>query len=454
MRARVPETVPETGKDRPLSSVELRVGTLGEPRFPSPLDLPLEGPEATGSFVPEGTRVRYSVEVEPGEDGTSDPDPVLMEKAGPRRRIFFDPAATTAAIVTCGGLCPGTNTVIRSLFYELHHRYGVRRVLGIRYGFRGLTPEGEPPIEMAPAFVRNIQAFGGTMLGSSRGHQDPSVMVDTLERHGVGVLFAIGGDGTQRGVHAIAVEALRRGLALGVVGVPKTIDNDIPFVYRSFGFSTALDKAREVIQGAHTEALGAPRGVGLVKLMGRHAGFIAAGAALASQEVNFVLIPEVPFDLEGERGFLAMLERRLDDRGHAVVVVAEGAGQHLFGDRPIERDASENVKLHDIGPFLRRKIEEHFTRQRKEVHVKYFDPSYLVRSVPATSDDRLHCDALARHAAHAGMAGKTDVMVGVWHNVYIQVPIPAVNGRTKSLSPQGGVWMAVLEATGQPRRFG
>jgi 6-phosphofructokinase 1 len=330
----------------------------------------------------------------------------------------------------------------------------VRRVLGIRYGFRGLTPDGEPPVEMTPVYVRTIQAFGGTVLGSSRGHQDPEVMVDTLERLGVGILFAIGGDGTQRGAHAITEEARRRGLTLGVVTIPKTIDNDIPFVYRSFGFFTALDKAREVIQGAHTEAMGVPRGVGLVKLMGRHAGFIAAGAALASQEVNFVLIPEVPFELEGEDGFLAVLERRLDERGHAVVLVAEGAGQHLFGERPIERDVSHNIKLHDIGPFLRKEIEQHFTRRRKEVHVKYFDPSYLVRSVPATSDDRLHCNSLARHAAHAGMAGKTDVMVGLWHNVYIQVPIPAVNGRIKRLSPQGGVWMAVLEATGQPRRFG
>ncbi len=436
----------------PLTSAELAVRTLGAPRFPSPLDLPAVSPEATGSFVPEDTRVRHRIEVEPG--GEPPGEPVLLEKAGPRARIFFDPAATTAAIVTCGGLCPGTNNVIRSLFYELHHRYHVRRVLGVRYGFRGLTPQGEPPVEMDPGYVRRIQAFGGTVLGSSRGHQDPGVMVDTLAARGVDVLFAIGGDGTQRGAHEIAEEARRRGLALAVVGIPKTIDNDIPFVYRSFGFFTALDKAREVIQGAHTEAIGVPRGVGLVKLMGRHAGYIAAGATLASGEVNFVLIPEVPFALDGENGFLAVLERRLDQRGHAVVVVAEGAGQDLFGGLPEECDASGNVKLHDIGPLLRARVEEHFTRRGKEVHVKYFDPSYLVRSVPATSEDRLHCDALARHAAHAGMAGKTDVMIGFWHHVYVHVPIPAVGAREKRLAPEGGVWQAVLEATGQPRLFG
>lgn len=425
--------------------------TLGEPRFDSPLDLPAVSPEATGSFVVEGTRVRHRIEVEPDADPAV--EPALFEKAGPRARIYFDPARTTAAIVTCGGLCPGTNTVIRSLFYELHHRYRVARVLGVRYGFRGLTPEGEGPVEMDPAYVRRIQAFGGTVLGSSRGHQEPAAMVDFLAERGVDLLFAIGGDGTQRGTHAIAAEVERRGLPLAVVGIPKTIDNDIPFVYRSFGFFTALDKAREVIQGAHTEAMGAPRGVGLVKLMGRHAGFIAAGAALASQEVNFVLIPEVPFALGGPEGFLCALERRLDDRGHAVVVAAEGAGQDLFDDRKDELDASDNVKLRDIGPFLRRRIEEHFTARSKEVHVKYFDPSYLVRSVPATSEDRLHCDSLARHAAHAGMAGKTDVMIGLWHNVYVHVPIAAVNARRKRLDPKGGVWQAVLEATGQSRRF-
>lgn len=425
--------------------------TLGEPRFDSPLDLPAVSPEATGSFVVEGTRVRHRIEVEPDADPAV--EPALFEKAGPRARIYFDPARTTAAIVTCGGLCPGTNTVIRSLFYELHHRYRVARVLGVRYGFRGLTPEGEGPVEMDPAYVRRIQAFGGTVLGSSRGHQEPAAMVDFLAERGVDLLFAIGGDGTQRGTHAIAAEVERRGLPLAVVGIPKTIDNDIPFVYRSFGFFTALDKAREVIQGAHTEAMGAPRGVGLVKLMGRHAGFIAAGAALASQEVNFVLIPEVPFALGGPEGFLCALERRLDDRGHAVVVAAEGAGQDLFDDRKDELDASGNVKLRDIGPFLRRRIEEHFTARSKEVHVKYFDPSYLVRSVPATSEDRLHCDSLARHAAHAGMAGKTDVMIGLWHNVYVHVPIAAVNARRKRLDPKGGVWQAVLEATGQSRRF-
>ena len=438
----------------PVEPDELIVRRLGPPRFPSPLVLPGSDDGEGGSFVPEGTRVRLRVEIAPGEEPEA--APIAFEKAGPRGEIFFDPPRTRAAVVTCGGLCPGTNNVIRSLFHELYHRYGVKRVLGIRYGFEGLNPEaGLPPIEMTPAFVKEIHAFGGTFLGSSRGQQDVARMVDFLDRGlGVDLLFCVGGDGTQRGAHAIVEEVTRRGLAIAVVGVPKTIDNDVPFVWRSFGFFTALEKAREVIQGAHVEASGARNGIGLVQLMGRHAGFIAAGATLASQEVNFTLVPEVPFELAGEGGLLAALEERLAARGHAVIVVAEGAGQHLFDDGERERDASGNVKFRDVGGLCRQRIAEHFARRGIPVSLKYFDPSYLIRSVPANTGDSLLCDSLARHAVHAAMAGKTDLLIGYWHNAHVHVPIPAVIRRHKLLSPHGGIWSAVLSATGQPARFG
>ncbi|HEX2254756.1 MAG TPA: ATP-dependent 6-phosphofructokinase [Thermoanaerobaculia bacterium] len=431
---------------------EMEIRRLGKPIHPSPLDLPPAVPGASGSFMPEGIRVRYRVDLAPG-GGEHAEDAVSFEKAGPRERIFFDPPATRAALVTCGGLCPGVNNVIRSAYYQLYHRYGVRDVLGIRYGFLGLTPDGPEPIPLTPRFVAGIHNLGGTALGSSRGPQPIGRMVDFLEQRGIDILLCVGGDGTQRGAHAIAEEARARGLALSVVGVPKTIDNDIPFVWRSFGFFTALEKAREVIQGAHVEACGTPYGVGLVKLMGRYAGFIAAGATLASQEVNFCLIPEVPFALEGEGGFLDLLERRLRERGHAVVVVAEGAGQDLLGGVR-GTDASGNLKLADIGVHLKERIGA-FCRERGiPASIKYFDPSYLIRSVPANTADSLLCDSMARHAVHAAMAGHTDVLVGYWHNAYVHVPIPAVTRRTKRLESDGGVWTAVLEATGQPRQMG
>ena len=454
---------------KPLEPGELEVRRLGEPELDCPLPLPPIEEGASGSFVPEGTRVRCSVEVAPegspstggptalpgpggGPQGEEEAEPEgCFEKAGPRERIFFDPKETRAALVTCGGLCPGINNVVRSAFNQFYYRYGVREILGMRYGFQGLNPSaGPPPVPLTPKVVEGIHRDGGTVLGSSRGPQNPALMVDCLQDREIDILLCIGGDGTQRGAHAIWEEAERRGLELSVIGVPKTIDNDIPFVYRSFGFYTALEKAREVITGAHTEASGVPNGIGLVKLMGRYAGFIAAGATLASQEVNFTLIPEVPFDLDA---FLEALLERLEERGHAVVVVAEGAGQDLFPDDERERDASGNVKLRDVGALLRERIGERCRERGVRAPMKYFDPSYLIRSAPANTADSLLCDALARHAVHAAMAGRTDMLVGYWHNVFVHVPIPAVVRRQKRLEPKGGVWMAVLEATGQPRRF-
>ncbi len=436
----------------PLEQDELVIRDLGERTVPSPLPLPSEDKKGTGSFVREGTKVRGSMEVPPKGPAKSE---TCFEKAGPRERMFFDPRETRAAIVTCGGLCPGTNNVVRSAFYQLYYRYGVREVLGIRYGFQGLHPaSGKPPVLLTPEFVEGIHHEGGTELGSSRGPQNVPLMVDFLENREIDILFCIGGDGTQQGAHAIWEEAERRGLQISVIGIPKTIDNDIPFVYRSFGFYTAIDQARSVIQGAHVEARGVRNGIGLVKLMGRYAGFIAAGASLASQEVNFTLIPEVPFELEGEGGLLAAIEERIEERGHAVVVVAEGAGQDLFPEEQEARDASGNVRLYDVGTFLRDRIRAHFAERGISAYLKYIDPSYIVRSAPANTYDSLLCDSLARHAVHAAMAGKTDMLVGYWHDVFIHVPIPAVVRRQRRLDPAGGVWMAVLEATGQPAHLG
>jgi 6-phosphofructokinase 1 len=302
--------------------------------------------------------------------------------------------------------------------------------------------------------VDGIQLIGGTVLGSSRGPVPPGLVVDWMVREGVNMLFAIGGDGTQHGAHAIAREAAARGADLAVVGIPKTVDNDIPFVWRSFGFTTALDRARDVIACAHTEALGAWNGISVVKLMGRDAGFIAAGATLASQEVNATLIPEIPFALEGEGGFLAWLERRIADRHHAVVVVAEGAGQEHFAGTRQEFDASGNRRHHDIGVLLRERIRDHFAARGIPASVRYLDPSYYIRSVPAESDDALLCDQFARAAAHAAMAGRTDVLIGQWYSVFVHVPLAAVAARDRRITPASDIWTSVLAATGQPARFG
>ncbi|MBK9026880.1 MAG: ATP-dependent 6-phosphofructokinase [Propionivibrio sp.] len=415
----------------------MNINTLGEARFPSPLPF----------HVSDKSRVLSNVIVNPDVPVSEE---LLLEVAGPRERLFFDPKHTRAGIVTCGGLCPGLNNVIRSLVLELHHGYGVREILGFVSGYQGLDPwRGSEPIPLTPEFVEDIHKEGGTELNTSRGPVDISVAVDNLIRRKVDILFVIGGDGTQRGGEAILREAQQRGHALAVVGVPKTIDNDVAFVSRTFGYVTAVEEAVKAINCAHTEAHSVHNGISLVKIMGRHAGFIAAGATIASQDVNFTLVPEVPFVLEGEDGFLAALKRRVLKRAHAVILVAEGAGQHLFGPGDDQYDASGNLKSKDIGNFLRERIEAYFKAEDIPNTFRYFDPSYLIRSVPASAEDAILCDFFARNAVHAAMAGKTGLVIGYQHDTFTHVPIELITSRKKQLDLNSPAWLGVLASTGQ-----
>jgi len=357
--------------------------------------------------------------------------------------------------VTCDGLCPGINNVIRSIVMELTHRYGVRTIYGIRYGYRGFIAKyGYEPLMLEPDIVHTIVNTGGSFLASSRGPQDIDRIVDCLERMNISLLFTIGGDGTLQGANAIYEEVSRRGLKIAVIGVPKTVDNDISFVEKTFGLETAFSVAAEAIRSAHTEAVGAPFGIGLVKVMGRMSGFIAANAALAMSEVNFVLIPEVPFDLEGSHGLFACLEKRLRERNHAVLIVAEGAGQEILNADPSQRDPSGNVVLVDIGIYLAKAIKQYFKESTDiYVNLKYIDPSYMIRSVPANAHDAIYCMQLAQNAVHAGMAGKTGLIVGRWSGQFTHVPIKLAVSRRKQLSPEDPLWLSVIEATGQPIRL-
>ncbi len=374
-----------------------------------------------------------------------------LELAGPRPQIYFDPSKVKAGIVTCGGLCPGINEVIRSIVMTLWYSYGVRKIIGFQYGLQGFIPEyRHPVIELTPDLVKDIHHTGGTFLGTSRGHQPIEVIVDTLERMDIQILFMIGGDGTFRAANKIKEEINRRGLKIAVVAVPKTIDNDIWLVSKTFGFDTAVELACEAIKCAHTEARAVPNGIGLVKLMGRHSGFIAAAATLATKEVNFCLIPEMDFDLDGEEGLLAILERRLKDRKHAVIVVAEGAGQKFVQKDPPEYDASGNVKLGDVGRFLKEKIEAYFRGKHLEVVIRYIDPSYIIRSVPANVSDRIYCGFLGQYAVHAGMAGKTGLMISYLNDQFVHVPLAEAIKRRKTVNLNSRFWLSVLESTGQP----
>ena len=402
-------------------------------------------------FIDDGSRVVYETSARLLRDRLEQTNEILsFEEAGPREKLFFDPLNVKAAIVTCGGLCPGTNDVIRSVVHTLTYGYGVRIIKGVQYGYAGLNPASRLPfVDLTPDVVRTIHEDGGTFLGSSRGPQPVDMMVDTLYREDIRMLFAIGGDGTLHGADAIHDEIESRGLSIAVVGIPKTIDNDIGVVSRTFGFDTAVSTAVDALRAAHIEARGAINGVGIVKLMGRNSGFVTAHAALAVADANFVLVPEVPFDLDPPNGFLHALEQRLAARGHALVVVAEGAGQNLFGeDRGV--DASGNAILGDIGVLLKERIGKYLSERGISHSVKYIDPSYMIRSVPANPNDRIFCGFLGQHSAHAAMAGKTGMLIGSWNNRFIHVPLEMAVSKRKRLDPEGIIWTSVLESTGQP----
>jgi 6-phosphofructokinase 1 len=432
------------------------VRKLGTVTRPSPLPLSSEDGDQLFNFVDDTEKILFNTSLGEYSRSRSEGESLLaVEKAGPRRNIFFNPEETTAAIVTCGGLCPGINNVIRSLVMGLHYFYGVKEIIGIPYGFQGLAPDNPHPYRyLTPEKVRDIHQFGGTILGSSRGAQKVSDMVDTLVRLEVDMLFTIGGDGTLKGAEDIGKEIEKRGLKISVIGIPKTIDNDIDLIDKSFGFETSFDVASPIVRDAHNEAAGAFNGIAIVKLMGRDSGFIAASAAMSMPVVNFVLVPELPFQLEGEKGFLKLLEKRLKAKRHAVIVVAEGAGQHLFEEASSIQDASGNVKHRDIGIFLKDRIAEYFRQQGTEVTIKYIDPSYIIRSAPANASDSIFCNRLAYQAVHGAMAGKTRFVVGLLHNQLVYLPISSVVNRRKKIDLEGEFWFAALQSTGQPFLMG
>mgnify|MGYP001606162362 CR=1 FL=1 len=426
-----------------ITPEDMQIEQLGVPRIDSPI-----APHVGGNVLDDSERVLYD-DVINGVETIDTAAQVSMERAGPRGHIYFDPSKVRAGIVTCGGLCPGLNAVIRAVVMGLWHVYGVRHIVGFRYGYEGfIAHHGHDILDLNPDVVDGWQDQGGTKLGSSRGEQDTVEIVDCLERLGISQLYTVGGDGTLRGARVIAEEIAKRGLRIAVIGIPKTIDNDIPFIDESFGFQTAVSAAVQSLACAHVESKGVNNGVGLVKLMGRHSGFIACYAALAMSDVNFVLIPEVPFTLEGEDGFLRSLKRRLETRKHAVVVIAEGAGQDLL-PKTDARDASGNVKLQDVGVYLRDQMVAFFKREKFDGTVKYIDPSYIVRSVAPNSHDNIYCLQLGHDAVHAAMAGKTAMLVGRWHGLNVHIPIQSIAIGRKRVDPERPLWRSVLESTGQ-----
>jgi 6-phosphofructokinase 1 len=432
---------------------DFTIARLGKASIPSPIKMSMKAGDTFANYVSEEERVLYQIDAHLSGTGSKVcPDSSnSVEIAGPREKIYFNPAHVHAAVVTCGGLCPGLNNVIRAVVRCFWYRYNVRRISGIQYGYRGLLPESTfAPIELDPDLVDDIQMKGGTILGSARGGGDRvSEIVDSIERMNINILVTVGGDGTLRGADEIGEEVQRRGLKISVIGIPKTIDNDLSFIQSSFGFDTAVTTAVQSVRGAHVEAHDSINGIGLVKVMGRASGFIAAHTALAMSDVNFCLIPENPFDLGGENGLLSHLKRRILDRRHAVILVAEGAGQRLM-ECSEGTDASGNPRLADIGVYLKEKISEYFRKEGIEANIKYIDPSYIIRSAPANPNDSIYCSRLGAHAVHAAMAGRTRTLISLMHNKFVHIPIRIAVQEKNFVDIEGSLWRDVLENTRQP----
>lgn len=431
---------------------DFSIETLGPCKVRSPIELSTHHGDFRANYVKDTSYVRCKINVFEDEEKPDELDSGnLMQKAGPREYIYFNPAHVNAGICTCGGLCPGLNDVIRAVVRCLYYRYGVKKIRGFRFGFKGFFPEeGFETVDLTPASVDDIHKIGGSFLGTSRGGGNRvSDIVDAIESLNINMLFIIGGDGTQRGSLDIANEIEKRGLKVSVVGIPKTVDNDLLFIDRSFGFETAVQRATEAVTSIHMEAFSQINGIGLVKLMGRESGFIATATALSSHETNFCLIPEVPFELDGPNGFLAHLEKRIMERHHAVIIVAEGAGQELL-KASNETDASGNKKLADIGLYLRDKINDYFKAKGIHINLKYVDPSYQIRSSVTTANDSIYCERLGSYAAHAAMAGKTKMVVGLVHGKYVHLPISMVTMKRNFVDPEGALWRDALDATRQP----
>ena len=435
-----------------LVDFNLNVKSLGESKFISPLNLSENDGDKVANYIKDDERIfAINSNYELDYLKSKKIEMPSFEKAGPRKNLFFKPGETVSAIVTCGGLCPGLNAVIRSIVLMNFFRYKNKVVYGIKYGFQGFIKKYfTDVISLNPELVESIDKTGGTILGSSRGPQDVGEIVDRLVELKVNVLYTIGGDGTLRGAHEIYKEIAKRNLPISVIGIPKTIDNDISYIDRSFGTETAFSKACDSVNSAHVESKGSYNGIGLVKVMGRMSGFIAANTTLAVNNVNFTLIPEIPFELEGENGFLENLKERILRKHHAVILAAEGAGQNLFIDNEARYDASGNKILGDIGILLKNNIKEYFEKEKIPATVRFIDPSYIIRSTEPTPNDALLCLQLAQMAVHSGMAGKTDIVIGNHNGEFIHLPIEVAVSKRKMIDPEGELWLSVLETTGQP----
>ena len=419
-----------------------RFSVLDARRTPSPLR---RSPDSLGASCEyECDENGDFVASESDECNTCEFVPEFCKRAGPRAVIYHKPEEVHAAIVNCGGLCPGINDVIRSVVTTLEVGYGVKNISGIRFGFSGFWREGAENIKLTRKNTSGLQKQGGSVIGCGRGGGDVPKIVDSIERQGINMVFVIGGNGSHAGANASSDECAARGLKVSVVGIPKTIDNDILHIDKTFGFDTAVEEAQKAIRAAVTEAKSALNGVGVVKLMGRQSGFIAMNASLANGDVDVCLIPEVDFAMEGTSGVVRHIKNLLALQGHAVVVLAEGAGQEYVTSSG-GTDKGGNPILGDIGKWFVKRL-----KAEMRCDVKYIDPTYMVRGITANAHDSIYCTVLGQNAVHGAFAGYTGISIGMVNTHAVFLPIPRLIERERLVDPDGRMWHRLLTSTGQP----
>jgi 6-phosphofructokinase 1 len=448
---------------------------------------------------------------------------LTFAEAGPRNMLRFPghhKKLLKVGVLVSGGIAPGINAVISGIVqrHVLYHtpqitdlrvpgktpRSYTLQVFGFRNGFAGLLAgddvtvlyDSDSPDEKLRAHLRRIANRGGSEIGTSRyddllstadpdkREKDLDQVAENLANRHFDILYVIGGDGSMRAAHATWKRSRDNGKSLSVIGVPKTMDNDILWVWQSFGFLSAVEKAREALQQLHTEATSNPR-LCVVQLFGSDSGFVVSHAALASGVCDAALIPEVPFTMKKLADYITeRLSKRFrpgagGQSPYGMIVMAETAvpqdAEDYLSDPEVDLDENEKAaiqafvskgcRVHGQTPdelrtgglkvvsrVLQKRIREMKVDDAYWADFRVFtnEPRHLLRAIPPSASDVAFGQRLGVLAVDNAMAGYTDFMISQWMTEYVLVPLDLVVLGRKRVPPNGIFWKSVVASTGQP----
>lgn len=446
---------------------------------------------------------------------------LTFPEAGPRENLVYPMESRDGAtdslqvgVLVSGGIAPGINAVIKGIvdrhtLYSNHAKenddtsYDLE-IIGYRDGFSGLLSGSH--IKLNRKKVRDFANKGGSLLGTSRYHplldlDDPgkrdSAVRDIISNlKDIDILYVIGGDGSMRAAHMIWTRAQRmhaegEASKLSVVAIPKTMDNDILWVWQSFGFMSAVEKAKQFVLQLHTEASSNPR-LGIMQLFGSDSGFVVTHAALASGVCDYVLIPEADFSMEVLCEFIKKKLKSRYKRGQdgkspfGMILMAETAiprdginspGCKYIDDPDVGLEKEEKIAIEKFiadgrrvqgqtQDALRRggikiisRVVQKEIRQMKpgqyweKFRVFTNEPRHLIRAIDPSVQDVIFGQRMGTLAVDNAMAGYTDFMISQWLTEYVLVPLKLVVLGRKRVPQKGIFWKSVLANTGQPHEM-